>query len=155
MITLWIVHRDSRMRSALARVAAAPESAISGPPGDPLFLTAPAADVVVLGLAGDLEAELEFAHQTASRLRDARWILVPERRDSAAVQALFDSIDATILSYPPDARTLRAEIHATDLRGTGGRLALSERPSRDLLAERFACSLSIYCLDIIAQPFMR
>jgi DNA-binding NtrC family response regulator len=138
MITLWIVHRDSRIRSALARVAAAPESAISGPPGDPLFLTAPAADVVVLGLAGDLEAELEFAHQTASRLRDARWILVPERGDSAAVKALFDSIDATILSYPPDARTLRAEIHATDLRSTGGRLALSERPSRDLLAERFA-----------------
>lgn len=138
MMTLWIVHRDSRMRSALARVAAAPESAISGAPGDPLFHSAPPADVVVLGLAGDLEAELEFAHRTASRLPDARWILVPERGDSAAVRSLFDAIDATILSYPPDARTLRAEIRATDRREVAERLPLSQRPVRDSLAERFA-----------------
>ncbi len=76
MNTIWIVHRDPRLRTALARVAAAPDNAVSGSPGDPLFDSAPAPDVVLLGLAGDLEAELEFAHRMAPRLRSTRWILL-------------------------------------------------------------------------------
>ena len=81
MNTIWIVHRDPRLRSALARVAAAPDDAVSGSPGDPLFDSAPLADVVLLGLAGNLEAELEFAHRTIARIPEARWILVAERGD--------------------------------------------------------------------------
>ena len=77
MITTWIVHRDRQFRDALARVAAAPADSPIGAPGDPLFDSAPLPQVVVLGLAGDLEAELEFAHRISSRLPDARWILVP------------------------------------------------------------------------------
>ncbi|MCH8890848.1 MAG: hypothetical protein IH827_07210, partial [Myxococcales bacterium] len=79
MTTLWIVHRDPLLRSALVRAAGAPEDAVCGAPGDPIFAAAPLADVVLLGLGGDLEAELEFAHQGAIRAPDARWILLPER----------------------------------------------------------------------------
>jgi len=51
MTTLWIVHRDPLLRSALVRAAGAPESAVCGAPGDPIFATSPLADVVLLGLA--------------------------------------------------------------------------------------------------------
>jgi NtrC-family two-component system response regulator AlgB len=138
MKTIWIVHRDARLRSALARVAAAPDDAVSGSPGDPLFDSAPLADVVLLGLAGDLEAELEFAHRTATRYPEVRWILVAERADAAAARELFDGLDAAILSYPPNARELRALLQATRPGGSADRLPLSRRPMRDSLAERFA-----------------
>jgi DNA-binding NtrC family response regulator len=138
MNAIWIVHRDPRLRSALARVAGALDDAVAGSPGDPLFESAPPADVVLLGLAGDLEAELEFAHRAAARYPDARWILVAERGDAAAARELFDGLDAAILSYPPDARELRARIQATRPGGSADRLPLSRRPMRDALAERFA-----------------
>jgi DNA-binding NtrC family response regulator len=142
MTTLWIVHRDPLLRSALIRAAGAPEDAICGAPGDPIFGAAPLADVVLLGLGGDLEAELEFAHRAAIRAPDARWILVPERDLIDAARERFDRIDASILSYPPDARALRAQIR---LRGPGaagpsGRapIPLSQRSTRDSIAQRFA-----------------
>ena len=73
-----------------------------------------------------VEVELEFAHRISARMPDARWILVPERGDAASTRELFDSIDATILSYPPDARTLRAQIQAA----AAGRLGSAARPAR-------------------------
>ena len=80
MPTLWIVHRDPRRRAAIARLAEAAEDAVLGAPGDPLFDAAPEPSVVLLGPAGDFEAELEFAHRAAPRIGDAAWILLPERR---------------------------------------------------------------------------
>ncbi len=136
MSTLWIVHRDARKRAALARAAAAQETAVSGGPGDPLFDSALPADIVLLGLAGDLEAELEFAHRIAARLPDARWVLIAERNDAALARELFDAIDVELLSYPPDARTLRTRLR--DTRTVSDRLPLSMRPARDLLAQRFS-----------------
>jgi DNA-binding NtrC family response regulator len=136
MSTLWIVHRDSRRRAELARAAGTPASAVSGGPGDPLFDSAARADVVLLGLAGDFEAELEFAHQVAGRLPDARWVLVAERTDIPLALELFDAIDAEILGFPPDARTLRAKIRSAKPRSA--RLPLSMRPARDLLSQRFS-----------------
>ena len=144
MTTLWIVHRDQLLRSALVRAAGAPESAVCGAPGDPIFAMAPPADVVLLGLGGDLEAELEFAHQTATRAPEARWILVPEHGLADAARELFDGIDASILSYPPDARALRAQIRmdraGPRITAPSGRapLPLSQRSARDSLAQRFA-----------------
>jgi len=144
MTTLWIVHRDPLQRSALVRAAGAPVSAVCGAPGDPIFSAAQLADVVLLGVSGDLEAELEFAHQTATRAPEARWILVPDRGLTEAARELFDAIDASILSYPPDARALRAEIR---MERAGSRVAapgsrapipLSQRSARDSLAQRFA-----------------
>jgi len=142
MTTLWIVHRDPLLRSALIRAAGAPEDAICGAPGDPIFAAAPLADVVLLGLSGDLEAELEFAHRAAIRAPDARWILVPERELIDAARERFDRIDASILSYPPDARALRAQIRLArpGAAGSSGRtpIPLSQRATRDSVAQRFA-----------------
>ncbi len=142
MTTLWIVHRDPLLRSALIRAAGAPEDAICGAPGDPIFAAAPLADVVLLGLGGDLEAELEFAHRTAIRAPHARWILVPERERIDAVRERFDRIDASILSYPPDARALRAQIGLArpGAAASSGRapMPLSQRATRDSVAQRFA-----------------
>ncbi len=136
MSTLWIVHRDSRRRAELARSAGAGAGAVSGGPGDPRFDSAPPANVVLLGLAGDLEAELEFAHRIAGRLPDARWVLVAERTDVPLARELFDAIDADILSFPPDARSLRACLRSKQ--ALSSRLPLSMRPARDLLSQRFS-----------------
>jgi len=144
MSTLWIVHRNPLLRSVLVRTAGTPEDAVCGAPGDPIFAAAPLADVVLLGLGGDLEAELEFAHQTAIRAPDAHWILVPDHGLADAARELFDGIDASILSYPPDARALRAQIRigrsGPRAAAPSGRtpIALSQRAARDLLAQRFA-----------------
>jgi len=144
MTTLWIVHRNPLLRSVLVRTAGTPEDAVCGAPGDPIFAGAPLADVVLLGLGGDLEVELEFAHQTAIRAPDAHWILVPDHGLADAARELFDGIDASILSYPPDARTLRAQIrmgrsgpHAAAPSGHAP-IPLSQRTARDSLAQRFA-----------------
>jgi DNA-binding NtrC family response regulator len=139
MSTIWIVHRDPARRAALARAAAAREGAVSGGPGDPLFDSAAPADAVVLGLAGDLEAELQFAHRVTERLadREPRWILVAERGDAVRARELFDAIDAEILSFPPDARLLRQSLrHA--VQPAVESLPLSQRPARDRLSQRFA-----------------
>ncbi len=139
MTTLWIVHRDPRQRAALIRAAGAPEDAICGAPGDPIFAAAPLANVVVLGLGGNLEAELEFAHQTAMRAPHSRWILVAERAQAEAARELFDAIDASILSQPADARTLRAQIRlGRAALPSHAPIALSQRPARDAIAQRFA-----------------
>jgi DNA-binding NtrC family response regulator len=144
MTTLWIVHRNPLLRSVLVRTAGAPEDAVCGAPGDPIFAAAPLADVVLLGLGGDLEAELEFAHQTAIRAPNARWILVPDHGLADAARELFDGIDASILSYPPDARTLRTQIRmgrsGPRAAAPSGRapIPLSQRSARDSLAQRFA-----------------
>ena len=144
MTTLWIVHRDPLRRSALLRAAGVPKDAVCGAPGDPVFAAAPLADVVLLGLDGDFEAELEFAHQGATRAPEARWILLPERSGIDAARKLFDGIDASILSYPPTARALRAQIRidcatprAAEPRGRAP-MPLSQRAARDSLAQRFA-----------------
>ena len=144
MTTLWIVHRDPLLRSALVRAAGAPEGAVCGAPGDPIFAAAPLADVVLLGLGGDLEAELEFAHQTATRAPEIRWILVPDHGLADAARELFDGIEASILSYPPDTRALRAQIRmdraGPRVAAPSGRapIPLSQRSTRDFLAQRFA-----------------
>lgn len=137
MPNLWIVDRDPAAQTALARLAAAPESAVRGGPADPRFDTAPAPDVVLLGLEGDLEAELQFAHRHASRIPGAHWILLTDAGGIARSSALFDSLDAEIHVYPPDAAWLRERIRSAAFRGAGLPLPLSQRPSRDALSERF------------------
>jgi DNA-binding NtrC family response regulator len=136
MATLWIVHREPRRRSALARLAAAPGDAVRAAPGDPVFDSTGPPEVVILGLSGDLEPELEFAHRMAPRLSETGWLLVAERGDLDEVRRLFDTLDAEVLPFPPDALLLRERIRSCG-RGRGRRLRLSERPQRDELRERF------------------
>jgi len=135
MAFLWIVHRDTGRRQALARLSAEP-SAVLGSPSDRMFDGEGHANVVLLGIGGDFEAELEFAHRHAPRLRDAAWILVPEPSDLGEVRRLFDTLPAELLAFPPEARTLRGLLAAARQRRRAD--PLSERRTRDGLAQRFA-----------------
>jgi len=137
MPPLWIVHRDPRQRAALVRLAAADE-AIVGAPGDPRFDAAAPPRVVLLGLAGDFEAELEFARRSLRRLRDCAWILLLEPKLAEEARRLFDSIAARFVGYPPDAALLRAMIRDAAERPPASPLPLSARAGREALRARFS-----------------
>jgi DNA-binding NtrC family response regulator len=136
MSHLWIVHRDPRKRAALARLAAAPEDAVLGAPGDPQFDVAAPGEIILLGLAGDWEAELEYAHAVQRRVRGAYWILLGEAGAQDEALRLFDTLRAEFLAYPPMPDTLRAKIHSA--RRTPPAPALSQRASRQAVAARFS-----------------
>jgi len=134
--TLWIVHRDPQQRAALSRLAGAEQDVVLGAPTDELFESASQADVVVMGLTGSFESELEFAHRIGPRLSRALWILLPDAASAAEAQRLFDTLPAEIIAYPPDTRTLRRSIHIALHRVQAD--PLSRRQERDLLAARFS-----------------
>ncbi len=135
--TLWIIHRDDRGRAALARlVGRTSAQTVIGAPTDELFESAPEPHTVVLGLEGDFELELEFAHRLSGRLRGAHWLLVANRSELAEVRRLFDTVPAEVLPNPPDPAELRRHIRAG--LAERGNDPLSRRRSRDLLAARFA-----------------
>lgn len=136
MATFWIVHRDPRQQRALERLVASGGYVVSGGPGDREFLEAPRADIVLLGLGGDFEAELEFAHRTAPRLPGATWILLADPRDLPDAGRLFDTLAAEVIAFPTDGATLRRRLRAALHHRRAD--ALSERHSRDLLAARFS-----------------
>jgi DNA-binding NtrC family response regulator len=137
MSRLWIVHREPRTRAALARLAVAPPDAMLGGPGDPGFASAEPPEVVLLGLAAPFEAELEFAHRQAPRLRGAAWLVLAERADLPAAQRLFDALDPDLLAYPPDASALRRRLRELGRGNPPPPLPLSQRAARDALAARF------------------
>jgi DNA-binding NtrC family response regulator len=137
MSTVWIVHRDDRVRAALVRLAGSSDAVI-GRPSDPLFDAAPAAEVVVLGLAGDWEAELEFAHRQRGRLAAAHWVLVGDKDEADAAYAQFDQLAIEFLSYPPRADDLVRAVRPA----LPQRPALSQRARRETAAARFARELA-------------
>jgi DNA-binding NtrC family response regulator len=137
MPSLWIVHRDPQLRTAIARLAAAGKEAVLGAPEDPSFDTLPPAEVVLLGLADDFEAELQFAHRATPRLARASWILLAERGRVGEAERLFDTLEPEILGYPPEAAALRERIRSAPARHRPAPLPLSQRPSRDALGRRF------------------
>ncbi len=136
MASVWIVHRDARQRAALARLAGMGDEALVAAPGEAAFSGAPPPRVVVLGVAGDFEPELEFAHRAAPRLPGARWILVAEGADHGEAARLFDVLAAEILSYPPSAQLLGGRVRAA-LRARPAE-RLSDRRQRDALSARFS-----------------
>ncbi len=136
MASVWIVHRDARLRESLARLAGLRDDVRVGAPGDPGFAGARAPRVVVLGLAGDFETELEFAHRVAARLPGTRWIFVAEPADREEAERLFDALAAEFLPFPPPAQRLGARVRAA-LRARPAE-RLSERRQRDALSERFS-----------------
>ena len=136
MTAIWIIHRDERLRAALARLSGVGDSGHLGSPDDSAWATAPTPKVVVLGLAGDLDAELEFAHRYAHRLPGARWLLVCPQEERDEADRLFDSLPATRIDFPPTAAELRGQIRAaTSRRAVDG---LARRQMRDEVASRFA-----------------
>ncbi|MEN8181309.1 MAG: histidine kinase dimerization/phospho-acceptor domain-containing protein [Myxococcota bacterium] len=136
MASFWIVHRDARARAALARIAGAGDDSVLGSPTDSHFESLEAPDLVLLGLSGDLELELEFAHRFSGRLTRSRWLLFAEPRDGSEVGRLFDTIPAEVIAYPPQPEELRERIRAV----TAVRRAdsLSQRHARDAVAARFS-----------------
>jgi DNA-binding NtrC family response regulator len=137
MSTIWIVHREDRARAALVRLAGSSDAVI-GRPSDPLFDAAPEADVVVLGLAGDWELELEFAHRQRNRLARARWVLIGDKDRADAAFAAFDQVAIEFLTYPPRADELARAVR----RDEPQRPPLSQRARREIAATRFARELA-------------
>src|SRR5690606_37847164 len=106
-------------------------------------------EAVVLGVAGDFEAELQWAHTTAARLARAagrgadapgragtRWVIVARPRDVAEAQRCFDALGAEVVPLGADATALRRQLAAALARRNAATVA--ERRRRDALAARFA-----------------
>lgn len=153
MPALWIVHRDPALRAALVRLAGAAADTPAGAPGSAVFDAASAPDAILMGLAGDLESELEFAHRMAPRLRGTRWILVGDWRDQERAHALFDTLPAVFFTYPPEASVLRSKLEAAARRPEAEPLPLSQRLVRDALSERFARAFSDLDLPELLHAF--
>ncbi len=133
---IWILHRDAVQRAVLERMIAARDAAQVGSPTDIEFETAHAPQAVVLGLMGDIEVELEFAHRNGARLGECRWLLVTSERGETELLGLFDTVDARVLTAPHSAAQLRGAIRQVFV-ARDARDSLSLRRYRDRLAERF------------------
>jgi len=135
MACVWIVHRDLGWRQTLARASRAGRDAWVGAPDDPRFDEAPEPEVVVLGVSGDFEQELELAHRTVARYPEAAWILLTGAADADEVRRLFDTLHGPVLRLPEDAADLGRRV--ARLRARRRVQALSERRARDAVAARF------------------
>ena len=135
MLTIWIIHRNSHHRNALARIAAVGDETVIGGPDDLRFASASPPDAVVLGLSGDFELELEFVHRFGARFPYSAWLLLTAVGDEIQARRLFDTLDADHLNYPARLVDLRRALRA----GIQQRRAdsLSARHSRDELRSRF------------------
>ena len=136
MLTIWIIHRDSNHRAAIARIAGAGDNAVLGGPLDRLFESATPPSVVVLGLGDDFEHELEFVHRFGPRLPGAEWVLLPSKADVGEAKRLFDTLPARYVTYPPSTVELRRALRDALRRRTTD--PLSARHGRDALRDRFA-----------------
>ena len=141
MPRLWIVHRDARIRTALARLAAAPDDALLGAPGDPAFASAEPPDVVLLGLAAPFEAELEFAHRQRTALGPRG--LAADRRAQRSSPPRGGSSTRSTPSCSPTRRRrplLRRRVRELARRAESlpRPLSLAQRGVRDALAGRFS-----------------
>lgn len=137
MTSVWILHRDAHRCAAIGRLAGVGAEAVTGSPREvERFAAAPPPRVVVMGLAGDLESELEFAHRLAPRMPGARWILLAEPSERSEAERLFDALSTELLPDPPPAEALRARVRAA-LRARPAE-RLSDRRQRDALSERFS-----------------
>lgn len=136
MPSLWVVQRDLRQREALARLAGVLDTALLAGPDDRALESRADASVVVLGVEGDFERELDFVHRLAPRLPGARWVLVAPAADHDEVRRLFDAVRFQLLAYPPDSFELRRQLR----QALSHRSAepLSARMRREATAERFA-----------------
>jgi DNA-binding NtrC family response regulator len=151
MQALWIVDRRAEQRALLARLCGAGDDCVLGDPGSELFAAALRPDVVLLGLSGDFEAELAFAHRVSARIRDPAWVLLAPAGRERDARRLFDTLDAELCSWPVDARSLRWRVETAASRRRGGPLPLSQRPALDLLTARTSRWLSDLALPELAR----
>jgi len=148
MAQLWIVHRDARWREALRQLAGGVAVLVGDPTDGRRFDGEPAPRAVLLGVAGDFEAELEFAHRHAPRLEGATWVLLARERDRAEVERLFDALPIEVIALGGDALALRRRIAAALARRPAA--ALTARSRRDALVRRFA----VWTADLDASALL-
>ncbi len=137
MSKLWIVHRQPRLRDALARLSrVAPGHRVEGAPTDDVFATAPAPAAILIGFEDDFERELDFLHRYDDRLRGARrrFLVVPE--DAAEVMRLAGATRDEIVEGPPEPHALRDFVVSAVAHRNAEPLAA--RREREQLAARFA-----------------
>jgi hypothetical protein len=140
MSKLWIVHRSPQHRASLARLSGLTEpDVVAGAPNDDEFVAASDPAAILLGLEGDFERELEFAHRNHARLAQTRWGLICAPQDAQEAGRLFRMTNPEILTSPATARTLRAFVAAAVAQRSSASLA--ERQRRQRIAERFSAWL--------------
>lgn len=140
MSKLWIVHRYPQSQHLLARLSGRGASEIAcGAPLETDFTESGKPDVVVLGLEGDFERELEFVHRMHDRLGGCPLILLATTEDATEAARLFEYSDFVVLESVPTPRTLRASIAAAFSRRHAEGLA--QRRSRQRIADRFSAWL--------------
>ena len=136
MARLWIVHREPRWRDALVTMAGSLDVLAGDPTDAARFDAAQPPRAVLLGVAGDFEAELEFAYRFAPRLAGTAWVLLARPVDAPEVARLFDALPATLVPIASDAALLRRRVRAALARKPAA--ALTARHRRDAIAARFA-----------------
>ncbi|HIF94691.1 MAG TPA: hypothetical protein EYQ60_16445 [Myxococcales bacterium] len=137
MPKLWIIHRSPQQRAALARLSGlAQTNILAAEPNDARLVHAAAPEAVVLGLVGDFELELDFAHRQRAQLSQTRWLLIAKAADADEAQRLFHSLRPDIQKGAPSARTLRAFISAATSQRHAA--SLTERQRRQRVGERFS-----------------
>ena len=146
MSSVWVLHRDESLRDALAsdlRYADGPELQV-GDPTHAAWESAAAPAVVVLGVAGDFEAELEFAYRRSRQAPTTQWLLVAEPGDVEEVERLFDAIAGEVLPLDGTAEPLRERLSQRVRRLIAQRASppLSERSRRERLTQRFTDALA-------------
>jgi len=134
--TIWIVDRDPRRRTALARLAGSVHHTVSGAPEDSQFASAALPSVVLIGLSSSFETELDFVHRMRERAGDCGWILIAPEGDRSELERLFDTLEAKVLSWPPPTGELRHAIRSLARVRTAA--PLSQRSGRESLSARFA-----------------
>jgi DNA-binding NtrC family response regulator len=136
MAKLWILHRDPHWRDALVAMAGSLDVLAGDPVAATGFDAAEAPRAVLLGVAGDFEAELEFAHRFAPRLAGAAWVLLARPLDVPEVARLFDALPATLVPIGSDATLLRRRVRTALSKRRAA--ALTTRQRRDAIGARFA-----------------
>ena len=136
MARLWIVHREPRWRDALVSMAGSLDVLAGDPTDAARFDAAQPPRAVLLGVAGDFEAELEFAYRFAPRLAGTAWVLLARPLDAPEVTRLFDALPATLVPIASDAALLRRCVRAALARKPAA--ALTARHRRDAIVARFA-----------------
>ena len=138
MPKLWIVHRSPQQRATLARLAGLAETDVveGAPDDDSRFANSQAPAAVLLGLDGDFELELDFAHRHRAQLSRTRWLLLTQPEDADEAQRLFRAVGPEIQKGPISARALRAFIAAAVSHRNAASLA--ERQHRQRISDRFS-----------------
>ena len=131
---LWILHRDPAIRSALERRVGS-RLTRCGDPRDTAFVDTDPPAAVLLGVAGDFEAELEFAHRTSRRSPATRWLVLANAVDVDEARRLFDALPGEVAPYAANPAQLREQLRGLLTRRPAP--PLSERRRREQLAERF------------------